>query len=570
MHSLDKINPQAVRLARPHGIHVGEMVFKEKTVLGSGYSGEVKQVEDEGGHNYALKISNDKSIRFILNDSPSANGRTGATLPEASEFERLRKLYHAGVPVPRPYGFQIYANADGIGTTSLLMDLVDGPTLRDWLSAQQGGVTDKISGRSQHPVMTYPDALARIDVAIAVVASLVKLRPWGLFADFKPRNVMIREQKMDKSRYFSASLVDIGGVVMYQDVSTNSHYRRPESLDEDQSVIFFHPIKDRYLIETTCSYLSPEMAILISEYDYWRGRLHNHFFSTQVEDNVTAAEQEVAARIYGESQKKIGRQGRNDQVDPRAVHNYLTARRRFSAVNVLGRFFAIPQLNGGASATAVSALDNNSGVPLHSDIVAVSEKSTVFTMGLVLTELFGGKRTGLTSLTRLRAVNDIFSSEHHNAEFRIVMEWEARNATLGALIGSAVSTRCPNSNETDGRSAVTHKAPTPEHTDISCDCYFDLYRRYAYPSEGILRVPDPHDLHTGMAPPYDVDCAVRVKRLLDSCLRFSPGLRPSLNNLLEELTGLKRYICSKGVVQPKPNRLTPSTSIGSRAASSLR
>ncbi|XP_075591144.1 trehalase-like [Dermatophagoides farinae] len=122
-------------------------------VLGSGYSGEVKRVEDENGGSYALKVSNDKGIHFSLTDGSGCSKNT-LILPEAAEFERLRKLYRAGIPVPRPYAFQIYSNAAGIGNTVMLMDLVKGQTLRDWLSSQEGGIQDLVSGRTIHPVRT--------------------------------------------------------------------------------------------------------------------------------------------------------------------------------------------------------------------------------------------------------------------------------------------------------------------------------------------------------------------------------------------------------------------------------
>lgn len=229
--------------------HVGDAILKELSILGAGYSGEVKRVQDENGHPYALKVSNEKQIRFSMTEVPTCNiERVNVTLPEASEFEKLRRLYAAGVPVPRPHGFQIHTNADGLGQTSLLMELVKGQTLRDWLSDQLGGKTDKLSGRSIHPVASLGDAIARVDVALAIVGALMKLRRLGFFADFKPRNIMIREQRQEKDRRFNACLVDIGGVVLYQDVSTFPYTRSSDPSPEKQSIIFFHPVKDRYLV----------------------------------------------------------------------------------------------------------------------------------------------------------------------------------------------------------------------------------------------------------------------------------------------------------------------------------
>lgn len=230
--------------------HVGDSILKELAILGSGYSGEVKRVQDENGQVYALKVSNDKQVRFCLPEVAMFNGdRATMTLPEASEFEKLRRLYAAGVPVPRPFGFQIYSSAEGRGTTLLLMELVKGQTLRDWLSEQPGGRQDKLSGRSVHPAMTYVEGIARIDVAISVLTALLRLRRLGFFADFKPRNIMIKESRDEGERHCAACLVDIGGVVLYQDVSTEIAYRRSlEQTREDSSSVLFSPTKDRYLV----------------------------------------------------------------------------------------------------------------------------------------------------------------------------------------------------------------------------------------------------------------------------------------------------------------------------------
>eukprot|EP01054_Gregarina_sp_Poly1_P007632 Gregarina_sp_Poly_1__7631@NODE_428_length_8567_cov_88_085529_g349_i0_p5_GENE_NODE_428_length_8567_cov_88_085529_g349_i0NODE_428_length_8567_cov_88_085529_g349_i0_p5_ORF_typecomplete_len256_score31_01Kdo/PF06293_14/1_3e12Pkinase/PF00069_25/1_4e08APH/PF01636_23/7_3e08RIO1/PF01163_22/3_1e07Pkinase_Tyr/PF07714_17/6_3e05Ribosomal_L9_N/PF01281_19/0_78Ribosomal_L9_N/PF01281_19/1_7e03_NODE_428_length_8567_cov_88_085529_g349_i072468013 len=229
-------------------ICLGNTILRDVSVLGSGYSGEVKKVQDETGQNYALKVSNDKVIRFTMSELQNGHtDRINMLLQEASEFEKLKKLYAAGVPVPRPHAFQIQANADGHGTTAVLMELIKGATLRDWLSEQPGGKTDRLSGRSVHPAATFADAIARIDVSIAIIAALLKLRRLGFFADFKPRNIMIKEHKSDNEKHFSAFLVDIGGVVLYQDVSTES-VKRSDVSPEAPVTLVFHPIKDRYLV----------------------------------------------------------------------------------------------------------------------------------------------------------------------------------------------------------------------------------------------------------------------------------------------------------------------------------
>lgn len=206
-------------------------------------------------------------------------------------------------------------------------------------------------------------------------------------------------------------------------------------------------------IETTCSYLSPEMALVIAEYDFWKGRLTNHFFRTKKESRMDETGRPWDALLSASwlPGRKAGMRIDPNGVDVRIVSSYLETRRNFQHLEVLQPVEDIPDLR---AETVDDSSDNaviRTNDPSQNDIVIVSEKSSVFTMGLILVELFGGKRTGLTSLTRLRNITDIFLSETGNAEFRIVMEWETPNSGLDVAnscatgLTSSGSTRCPNS-----------------------------------------------------------------------------------------------------------------------------
>lgn len=495
--------------------HVGQLTLKEICVLGSGYSGEVKCVQDEQGVCYALKVSNEKHIKFTMYDVPSNSGeKSNIIFHEAAEYEKLRKLYALGVPVPKPLAFQINTDASGLGTTSVLMELAKGLTLRDWLSERPGGKPDKLCGRSQHPAHNVADAVARIDVGRSIIAALMKLRRTALFSDFKPRNIMIDDNRHESSsteKRFSTCLVDIGGVVLYQDVSTECN---TENDFGRQKVIAFQPIKDRYLIETTCSYLSPEMALVISEYDFWKRRLCNHFFRTKKEtyplSQASAQYKEIINKTtIWDDLLKNGSVGTRDPstkyAEMKVVVAYLNVRNAFRDAGILN------------TSIGDSPEDRLTGLPQPrpSDLVMVTEKASVFTMGLILVELFGGRRTGLTSLTRLRAVNDMFLGETGNAEFRMALEWEQKNPLLEEITGRTSLTAVPGKSNSQ--------------------TYFDLYRKHAYPADGMLACSE-DDIHIVSA------STTNVKMILDSCLRFDPQIRPSLAELSVRLSELRHIL----------------------------
>lgn len=195
------------------------------------------------------------------------------------------------------------------------------------------------------------------------------------------------------------------------------------------------------------------MALIISEYDFWKGRLSSHFFRTQrecrVTDELTQAAEELANANWMPCRRN-GVKAETKGMDRRVALSYLDARKRFEQINVLRKTAAVCSKSDvfGPSVESQKTVD-----PSPLDFVMVSEKASVFTMGLIMTELFGGKRTGLTSLTRLRAITDLFLNETGNAEFRMVLEWETPNALLetpGLIPSNRVSpqgsTRCCSSN----------------------------------------------------------------------------------------------------------------------------
>lgn len=474
------------------------------------------------------------------------------------------------------------------------MQLVAGQTLRDWLSDQPGGRSDKLSGRSVHPAVTISDALARVDVSLAIVSALLKLKRLAFFADFKPRNIMIKETKVDRERKFSACMVDIGGVVLHQDVSTATIRRRVDDFDH-LSLDYLHPIKDRYLIETTCSYLSPEMALLIAEYDFWKGRLSNHFFKTRKEtrhgEGSTKALEALASAPWLPGRRN-GTKADSKSLDLRVTTSYLEVRRNFEQLGILQPLTDVMKV--GDEYVVTSKL-----VPSQDDVVTMTERSSVFTMGLVMVELFGGKRTGLTSLTRLPAVADIFLNEMSNAEFRIVMEWEVANAYLeasisraggsqGSTCASAFASSQPTSNAHTGLNSVFSSNPSHRNSNLSSAAhftdsetfstipsdsmvkphgssssssltsegrkkcpsamvsgsFFDLYRRNAYPTTGLLSACPPlEEGHSSSTFSRESPvCCLGVQALLDSCLRFKPCERPTLSELHFELQNVRQKL----------------------------
>ena len=195
-----------------------------------------------------------------------------------------------------------------------------------------------------------------------------------------------------------------------------------------QSRMLLKPSKHRSLVETTSSYLCPEYATLVVESELTR-RLNHFPYIPGDPYNLTPAD------VY----KKL--------------------RSRLLDVNIL----------------------------TGADEVEVSDRSTVFIMGLVLVEMFGGRRTGLTSLTRLLRESHFATVDGANLEFRVVLDW---------------------------------------------DTYQDHYREKCYPREGLFgRCCSPSN-----------EFARMWAKIADACLTFRPRTRPSLSRVKQDLQNLRREV----------------------------
>lgn len=207
------------------------------TELGRGFSGVVYRgvgillSDDESDvkdfRSIAIKLSKPRSTSF---KNEACNGR---------EFETLKFLYVNHVPVPRPLGFCISADDSGNGRSLLMMEIIDGFTLREWINNQSEQVLKhEATGRTLHPAKSFQAAIDRLDIAIGLITALIKLHQYGVFVDLKPRNVMIGREKAwveefgegvsyekwcpkNSNRRFthSVTLVDVGGVVLRKDLS---------------------------------------------------------------------------------------------------------------------------------------------------------------------------------------------------------------------------------------------------------------------------------------------------------------------------------------------------------------
>lgn len=219
-------------------------VWRDGGELGRGYSGVVHRgigallTEDEEdileSRLMALKVS--KQRTFCINhEAFGAPGR---------EFETLKLLHAHGVPVPRPLRFCMTSDARGNGRTVVMMELVDGVTLRDWINAQTGCVRrHAASGRTLHPAVTLDTTIDRLAIAVGLIDALEKLHPLGTFVDLKPRNIMVsppRQPMMggagapcELRRSWGITLVDIGGVVLRRDLDEKEEEEDNEEEDDD-------------------------------------------------------------------------------------------------------------------------------------------------------------------------------------------------------------------------------------------------------------------------------------------------------------------------------------------------
>jgi len=374
--------------------------------LGSGYSGTVHRVSDQAGRPYALKLSKAKHMNPKKNDILF------------DEYQKLLTLSRNGVPVPQPKAFFGFADDHNWGQTGILMELIQGHTLREWVNRQPHGYIDTTSGRTIHPVVSVSNAAQRIDCAVSVIQSLSILQRMGMFVDMKPRNLMITDSRVPR-----CMLVDAGGMLLAGDLGL-----------ECMACVYIQPLRCRPFMETTSSYLSPELASIVCEFDRHRGRLSSHFKTTVHENHFDA-----------------------DEI-------YLLSRDRLSKSKILN--------------------ENNE--------VFLGEASSVFIFGLVLNEMFGGSRTGLTSLTRLPTVRQQFDNyqKYHDVEFRCALQWNEYIPELGCS-------------------------------------YQELYKKYCYPKTGLFSAEEGGDV------------GLKVENILDRCFEFNPYQRANFDEILNELLNLR-------------------------------
>jgi len=377
--------------------------------LGSGYSGTVHRVTDQSGRAFALKLSKEKVISTQKNDNLF------------EEYQKLLVLSRSYTPVPQPKAFFGYADEHNWGQTGILMELVHGVSLREWVNQRPGGYHDPSSGRTVHPITNTNCAYLRLDCAIAVIESLSNLQRVGMFVDMKPRNLMITDSRRPR-----CCLVDAGGMVMAADLGT-----------DDLTLTYVQPMKHRSLMETTSSYLSPELACTVCEFDRGRGRLFSHFKTTTHENFYDTEE------IYS------------------------SIRRNLTEANILN----------------------------ENEEVFMGEASSVFIFGLVMTEMFGGQRTGLTALTRVPAVRQQYESQQKctDVEFRCVLQWNEYIPELGCS-------------------------------------YKDIFKEKCYPRSGWFSKAGGGSI--GLA----------VESLLDSCFMMDPFMRPRFEEVVLNLNKIKELV----------------------------
>lgn len=261
----------------------------------------------------------------------------------------------------------------------------------------------------------------------------------------------------------------------------------PVALAEDMRI---HPILHRHFLETTCSYVSPEVSAAIVESDRLKNRLAHHF-QPCLKEHVAYSdrdpkERELVAPQYLEK-----------------AYQELVAQLHLQKILYRERLEDKPHEKGEAS------------------YVRLGEKSSVFSLGLILVELFGGLRTGLTGLCHFPVISEWFSGsaprEHqplHSAvripsqtavlpadrEFRIALEWNIRQLpivvsasplhsdyfdlpTVQRMVAS--SGACMNASDTaDG--ALRIGCVSSSSRVVWMSSFHDVYKQYCYPKEGLL------------------------------------------------------------------------------------
>ncbi|XP_053991221.1 uncharacterized protein LOC128883167 isoform X2 [Hylaeus volcanicus] len=472
------------------------------SLIGRGYSGTVhrgvgvrfsdSEKNIQTPQPVALKISDKKVMEFT---------RKTKLVTFSREFEVLKLLYKKGVPVPKPLNFSVNTDANGSVQTVLTMDFIEGLTLRDWINSQTNSVLyDKPTDRTLHPCNTPKEALERIDVALGLLDALQKLHEFGNFVDLKPRNIMVtRATSADKqaskwTSQWKVFLVDMGGVLLRSDIDATGKHNLcpPQSFQQETLLtrgvgdaqeardIEISPLLHRQLLETTCSYISPEIAAAVMEYELLHNCLSNHFKQCTRDyfNDPKRHWNDLCRDVYKDLVKKLIKDGilQNTQ-------NFINSQSASYGVRGNGNIF-------------------------------IGESSSMFSLGLIFVELFGGHRTGLTGFRHVPVISNWFSNPSSNkstqddCEFRIALEWNLPQFCINSNNLPTSATCMTFSSVNRIRQADELNVPMNSFKKKTCEkivqcnennsddtekrqhlsSFHDLFKLFNYPKEGLLSV----------------------------------------------------------------------------------
>lgn len=185
-------SPSSTLLELPSG-NIPTLIREEE--IGRGNYGIVYKVRqlpvktNELGKRKKLQMSawkNSTGVHRALKVSRIRSTKLAKPLAQLEEFQKLCILYKSGVSVPEPHGFITTPDPQtGAISTGILMEYVNGCTLRDWINSTPGH-KDLQSNRTIHPVKTPSDAILRLSLAISLVNVLAKMDEIGFCVDLKP------------------------------------------------------------------------------------------------------------------------------------------------------------------------------------------------------------------------------------------------------------------------------------------------------------------------------------------------------------------------------------------------
>lgn len=522
--------------------------------------------------------------------------------PQKMEFSRLRILHDAGAAVPAPCEAWVVKDEgddDSSETVKgwslcLLMELVEGVTLREWLNAQPGGEFDRAQTRTIHPALTPKAALERLNLSVNLVEALEVIHRVGVVVDLKPRNLIVR--KKTSSMAFTSSsassrccspccsspnnivspsppsstspalthyslrppalesyedrngtdgkeeclsrstlstpcasecncrccrlhccasssigseeawevcVVDVAGVVLHEELSCRNP---PPSCEEsfpnrrcrpnichcvaaairDPESCVGVTLSDRRKLETTCSYISPETAAFTLEHDWSRGRL---------KCRVPSTKEETARGKDGCPESLWINSCRPSLVAAQLLwddgHHLSPLPLGFLDKNSSKSMSRCGSSNKSSISSSGAAESGGVWCPLDSI-------STVFPLGLILCEIFGGYRTGLTALTREKEIAENLERPQ-DAELRVAVQWETPGVI--SIKGRRVSFK---------------------------QCFLDFH----LPDKGVLSARKNANGNLGEM----------VNRLFSDCLAFKRCDRPDLWQVQEQLTQLANVV----------------------------